>query len=70
MYHIWCQTREPIPLSELFQSPPSSSSVDISSLLSPGSSPPYIPFSPPQDTNPEDSAMAAQEAQLPSIHMP
>merc|ERR1719510_480160 len=61
--------REPIPLSELFQSPPSSSSVDISSLLSPGSSPPYIPFSPPQDINPEDSLMA-QQAQLPSIHVP
>merc|ERR1712038_1546786 len=64
--HLVSNLREPIPLSELFQSPPSS--MDISSLFSPGSSPPYIPFS-PQDTNPEDSLMA-QQAQLLSIHIP
>jgi len=64
--HLVSNLREPIPLSELFQSPPSS--MDISSLFSPGSSPPYIPFS-PQDTNPEDSLMA-QQAQLPYIHIP
>merc|ERR1712038_533495 len=64
--HLVSNLREPIPLSELFQSPPSS--MDVSSLFSPGSSPPYIPFS-PQDANPEDSLMA-QQAQLLSIHIP